>query len=95
LKLKLVLANTSNWLQLRTQRPLHVQVEAGHPGLEGRGGGEAQGVADPQKTLQIVKLIRNWLHELIQFLLVITKVLLTENGIVTYPGIHVIIVQAL
>jgi hypothetical protein len=48
---------------LRSQRPLHAQGVAGHPGeqgggpkkiigktkMEGRGGGEAQGVADPRK----------------------------------------------
>jgi hypothetical protein len=49
-------------MQLRSQRPLHVQGDAGHPGqrgggpkknnwkkMKGRGVGEAQWVADPKK----------------------------------------------
>jgi hypothetical protein len=63
-------------MQLRSQRPLHVQGDAGHPGyqgggqdtrikrkkLEGREGVEAQGVADQKKRSCIINVFT---HEVI------------------------------
>jgi hypothetical protein len=54
--------SSSHAMQLRSQRPLHVQGDAGQSvnkvvepkriigKMEDQGGGEAQGVADPKKT---------------------------------------------